>query len=115
MASSGLLAGQPILDSQACFKVGNGGFLNGVGVMSPSKARKEQVGQGLCCLCSWELIACTTAEHILNPVQVYKWDFNVFDYSRECGDRPLTNLTLQMLEDQQLLVSIWPAVHTLTE
>lgn len=41
-----------------------------------------------------------------NVLQVYRWDFDVLKYNRESNERPLSQLTLQLLEDQQLLVSL---------
>lgn len=38
-------------------------------------------------------------------VQVYNWDFNVFDVHKQTGGRPLFHVTMALLEDQGLFVS----------
>lgn len=38
--------------------------------------------------------------------QVYDWDFNVFDVHKQTGGRPLFHVTMALLEDQGLFVSI---------
>ena len=37
-------------------------------------------------------------------VQVYDWDFNMFEVDRASGGRPLYTATMALLQDQGLLV-----------
>jgi hypothetical protein len=38
--------------------------------------------------------------------QVYRWDFNVFDFAQSVKGKPLYNVTMALLQDQGLLVSL---------
>jgi len=40
------------------------------------------------------------------PLQLYKWDFSVFDLHKLTGGRPLYNVTMALLQDQGLLVRL---------
>jgi hypothetical protein len=37
---------------------------------------------------------------------VYRWDFNVFDFAQSVKGKPLYNVTMALLQDQGLLVSL---------
>jgi hypothetical protein len=63
----------------------------------------------LTCLCC-PVLSCTCP-----PLQLYKWDFSVFDLEKLTGGRPLYHVTLALLKDQGLLVSVacWARVRPL--
>jgi hypothetical protein len=41
---------------------------------------------------------------MLLSAQVYRWDFNVFDFAQSVKGKPLYNVTMALLQDQGLLV-----------
>lgn len=61
-----------------------------------------QVGRDLSAPCHGLLGPFLGQERLL--VQIYDWDFNVFDLERRSGHRPLFAVVLALLEDQGLLV-----------